>query len=152
MKRMLLLIVLLTSSLSTLSYAEDITFTEDDAYGVVTKWYQLHDTKAPTSEFLKLLVNKDLNMLMGLSIKSKSTFELWHAGVKLATNSVTHQIQDIKTIPGEGNSFSISSCIRYYGYYGWFFSFDNEDQIDWVLVPEDNQLKIKTYIVKSGCQ
>jgi hypothetical protein len=137
---------------STFSYAKDRSFTEADAYDVVTKWYQLHDTKAPTSEFLKLLVNKDLNMLMGVSVKSKKKFKLWHTGIKLATNSVTHQIQDLKTIPGKGHSFSISSCIRYYGYYGWFFSFDNEDQIDWILVPEENQLKIKTYIVKKGCR
>jgi len=143
-----------TSNCFARQYFATDNFTKTDVLKLVKYYYRLHDKKASASKYFKILADKDLFMLMGVPVTSKSQFSLWLLAMKATTMRVRHSIRKIKITPKNDGSYTVDSCIRYKGRTNFFIPFNNTDTIKWVIVdsPSGNKLLIKKYIVTPGCK
>jgi len=155
MKKILiiLLLTLTNSALAGGQYRATELFSTEDVRDLVISYYKLHDSRAEVSDYLELLVDDGLYMVMGSEVESKKEFKSWLKKMRFFSKSVRHSVEDIEILEQEDGSFFVDSCIRYKGKLRFGIGFDKSDKIIWKIVESSDKSKllIKTYIVKSGC-
>ncbi len=162
MKRFLLLFTLFGSLnvfaaeipqtyLDEIRILEQRTFNENAVRSFVYNVYFLFDKHVPVDDFLRNLVEKDLNMKFPEAhLKSHADFQNWYKGVGDSIQSNTHTVESIKVKMNEDGTYGVHVIVLWQAVdrKGEYLKF-KADQ-NWVLVEEDGRLKIRDYLVQEA--
>lgn len=156
MKLITLALILLTNfnTLALESFRATEIFSEVEVAHLVDSYYELHDSRAKASEYLKLLVEDDLYMLMGSVVTTKKQFKKWLKKSRILSKKVNHRVLSIDIEKSADGSYFVDTCVNYKGKLRLGFKFNKTSQITWKLVEskDESKLLIKDYIVKENCK
>ena len=61
--------------------------------GFVTHWYSLFDSNAPVEEFLKVLANEELEVILPeATLRSHQDFKNWYSGIQERIKTASHEV------------------------------------------------------------
>jgi len=127
------------------------SFSENDVKSFVYSWFGLFDTNAPVKMFLPRMVDEGLNMKFPeAKIATHNDFIGWYEGILKNIATASHDVKDLQVDLTVDNKYLVQLLVL------WQAKTVEGEQLRflaqqrWIILVQDDVLKIKSYIVSEG--